>query len=113
MLDSMVLMRRRWSGHRNRYGYTKPLDVAAHADNVRLIVDMVGEADVLFMEATFLHADAAEAERKHRLTARAAGEIARRARVKRIVPFHFSPRYAGREAELRAEVEAAFTASDG
>lgn len=88
-------------------------DVAAHADNVRHIVDLVDEADLLFIEATFMHADAAQAERKHHLTARAAGEIGRRARVKRIVPFHFSPRYVEREAELRAEVEAAFNAVDG
>jgi ribonuclease BN (tRNA processing enzyme) len=25
-----------------------------------------------------------------------------------LVPFHFSPRYAGQEAELRAEAQAAF-----
>lgn len=88
-------------------------DVAAHADNARHINDLVGDADLLFIEATFLRADAEVAGRKHHLTAWSAGQIGRRARVRRIVPFHFSPRYAGREAQLRAEVEAAFNAADG
>lgn len=85
-------------------------DVAAHAANVRRIVELVDGADFLYIEATFLKADAAEAARKYHLTAAAAGEIGRQARVKCVVPFHFSPRYAGREAELRAEVAAAFGA---
>ncbi len=83
-------------------------DVAAHAANARRIVELVDGADVLYIEATFLEADAAEAARKYHLTAAAAGDLARRARVKCVVPFHFSPRYAGREAELRAELDAAF-----
>jgi ribonuclease Z len=83
-------------------------DVAGHAENVRRIVDLVADADLLFIEAPFLHADGAAAERKYHLTARAAGDIGRRARARRVVPFHFSPRYAEREAELRAEVEVAF-----
>ena len=45
------------------------------------------------------------------LTARQAGSIARAAGAKLVIPFHFSPRYAGREAELRREVEAAWTGS--
>jgi ribonuclease Z len=83
-------------------------DVVCHAENVRRIVELVREADVLFIEATFLHADAAEAERKYHLTARAAGDIGRRACARRVVPFHFSPRYGDRETVLRAETDAAF-----
>lgn len=79
-------------------------DVAGHDRNVGRIVELVGRAELLFIEATFLEADAAEAERKYHLTARTAGDIGRRAGVKCVVPFHFSPRYAGREAELRTEV---------
>jgi ribonuclease Z len=85
-------------------------DVAAHAGNVRRIVELVAEADRLYIEAAFLEADAAEASRKYHLTARAAGDIGRRAHVRSVVPFHFSPRYAGRETELHAEVQAAFGA---
>jgi ribonuclease Z len=47
------------------------------------------------------------------LTARQAGSIARAAGARLVTPFHFSPRYAGREAELRAEVEAAWNGSPG
>ena len=67
-----------------------------------------GAADLLFIECTFLDADAADATRKCHLTARQAGAIAAAAGVSVLVPFHFSPRYAGREAELRAEAQVAF-----
>jgi ribonuclease Z len=42
------------------------------------------------------------------LTTAAAGAIAREARVRRVEPFHFSPRYAGEEAHLLEEVQGAF-----
>jgi ribonuclease Z len=83
-------------------------DVAYHADNVRRIESLAAHADILFLECTFLDADAGEAARKHHLTARQAGALARAAGAALLVPFHFSPRYAGREAELRAEARAAF-----
>jgi ribonuclease Z len=83
-------------------------DVAYHADNVRRIEALAARADILFLECTFLDADAGEAARKHHLTARQAGALAHAAGAAMLVPFHFSPRYAGREAELRAEARAAF-----
>ena len=83
-------------------------DAAYHADNARRIVQLAAGADLLFIECTFLAADTDEAARKPHLTARQAGALAREAGVHVLVPFHFSPRYAGREAELRAEAAAAF-----
>jgi ribonuclease Z len=83
-------------------------DVAFHAGNVQRIVALAERADALFIECTFLDADSADAGRKCHLTARQAGAIAHEAGVAVLVPFHFSPRYAGREAELRAEAQAAF-----
>jgi ribonuclease Z len=83
-------------------------DVANHAGNVQHIVELAEAADLFFIECTFLDADAADAARKCHLTARQAGAIAAAAGVSVLVPFHFSPRYAGREAELRAEAKAAF-----
>ena len=83
-------------------------DVAYDADNVRRIEALAARADILFLECTFLDADAGEAARKHHLTARQAGALAHAAGAAMLVPFHFSPRYAGREAELRAEARAAF-----
>jgi ribonuclease Z len=83
-------------------------DVAYHAGNTQRIVALAEKTDVLFIECTFLDADADDARRKYHLTARQAGAIAHEAGVGVLVPFHFSPRYAGREAELRAEAQAAF-----
>jgi ribonuclease Z len=56
----------------------------------------------------FLDADADHAARKNHLTARQAGTIARRLRAKAVVAFHFSPRYEGRDAEVVAEMQAAW-----
>jgi len=78
-------------------------DVADSERNRHALAAFLQGADLLFIEAVFLDADRAHAERKAHLTARAAGAIARAAGVKSAVPFHFSPRYLGREAELRGE----------
>lgn len=82
-------------------------DVVFHPDNVERIAALAAHASQLFIESTFLDQDADHAARKMHLTARQAGSIARAAGAKGVVAFHFSPRYAGRDAELRAEVEAA------
>ena len=83
-------------------------DAAFNAQNTQRIVTLAKDADLLFIESVFLHEDADQALQKCHLTARQAGEIARAAGAKAVVPFHFSPRYAGRERELRAELELAF-----
>lgn len=85
-------------------------DVAFHQDNVERIAALARDASQLFIESTFLDEDADHAARKMHLTGRQAGRIARAAGARVVIPFHFSPRYAGREAQLRAEVEAARTA---
>lgn len=86
-------------------------DLAFTHANVERIVAIAQAATQLFIECTFLDEDAAQAASKKHLTARQAGEIARRARAKRLVPFHFSPRYADREAQLRSEAQAAWAGS--
>ena len=83
-------------------------DVADTAANRDAIVKLVRNADLLFIEAPFATADAALAADRAHLTTLAAGSIAREAAVRRVEPFHFSPRYAGEEARLIAEVLAAF-----
>lgn len=82
-------------------------DVAFHSDNVRRIAALAAGSAQLFIECVFLDQDADHAARKHHLTARQAGHIAREAGARLVIPFHFSPRYADREAELRGELEAA------
>jgi ribonuclease Z len=94
-----------------KIGYV--VDTTYHGPNVARIVELVNGSDVLYIEAVFLECDAALAARKYHLTARQAGQIAHAARAKRIVPFHFSPRYAGREAELIDEAELAFEGTAG
>jgi ribonuclease Z len=86
------------------------VDVAFTEENVDRIVSLALGADVLFIEGGFLDADAAEAARRRHLTARQAGEIGRRARVKRISTLHYSPRYQDREHVLAQEAETAFKA---
>jgi ribonuclease Z len=80
-------------------------DVVFHEDNVRRIVDLALGANVLFIESVFLDAEAGHAQEKKHLTARQAGTIARAAGARMVIPFHFSPRYTGREGLLRAELE--------
>jgi ribonuclease Z len=79
-------------------------DAACSPANAARIVELARGADYLFIEATFLHADRDRAAERHHLTARQAGELARRAGVARAIPFHFSPRYQGMEEKLRAEM---------
>lgn len=83
-------------------------DAAFGVQNTQRIIALAKDADLLFIESVFLHEDADQAQEKCHLTARQAGEIARAAGARAVVPFHFSPRYAGREGELRAELELAF-----
>ena len=86
-------------------------DVADTPANRVAIVALIQNADVLFIEAAFAGADAALARERAHLTTTAAGEIAREANVRRVEPFHFSPRYAGEQERMLAEVMAAFRAS--
>lgn len=83
-------------------------DAADTASNRRAIIGLAQNADLLFIEAAFAEADAALAAERAHLTTAAAGEIAREAGVRRIEPFHFSPRYAGEEERMLSEVMTAF-----
>lgn len=83
-------------------------DAADTPENRARIVALAQDADILFIEAPFLDADRPLAEATAHLTARAAGEIAAEAGVRRVVPFHHSARYGGDTSPLRAEVMAAF-----
>jgi ribonuclease Z len=84
-------------------------DAADTPSNRQAIIDLVYGADLLYIEAAFAQADAALAAERGHLTTTGAGEIARAAEVRRVEPFHFSPRYEGREATMIAEVMTAFS----
>lgn len=83
-------------------------DVADTPANCAAIADLANGADLFFLESRFAAADEALARDRAHLTTRAAGEIARAAGVRRLEPFHFSPRYEGAEEAMLAEVDAAF-----
>jgi ribonuclease Z len=84
-------------------------DAADTLSNRQVIRALVYGADLLFIEAAFAQADAGLAAERGHLTTKAAGEIARAAEVRRVEPFHFSPRYEGEEENMIAEVMAAFS----
>jgi len=86
-------------------------DVRYDAENEARIVRLAADADLLFIETAFHSSEADHAARKLHLTAEQAGRMARAARAKAAIPFHFSPRYFGRETALRGEFERARGAS--
>ena len=86
-------------------------DVADTPANRAAIAALAEGADLFFLESRFAAADADQARDRAHLTTRAAGEIARAAGVRRLEPFHFSPRYVREEERLLAEVAAAFGAT--
>lgn len=87
-------------------------DAIDSPENRSRILELADQADLLFIETTFLHDDAETASRKYHLTARQAGTLARQAGAKRIIPFHFSPKYRSMPHLLTGEALAAFRGRD-
>ena len=87
------------------------VDCSFTETNVERVVRLAKDADILFIEATFLQIDAALAKTRHHLTAWQAGRIARLACVKRFVTLHYSPRYKGISHRLVEEARDAFVGS--
>lgn len=83
-------------------------DVSGSKENIDKIVNFAKGSDILFIEAAFLDRDKELAKKKSHLTAKQAGMIARMAGVKRLVLFHFSPRYYENAHELEREAMAEF-----
>jgi ribonuclease BN (tRNA processing enzyme) len=83
-------------------------DLADSERNRERLARLAGGAHTFFCEASFRLADADQARRTGHLTTRACAEIAERARVERLVPFHFSRRYQQDLPTAFDEVRAAF-----
>ena len=83
-------------------------DVAGTPENLERMIPLALHADHLFVEAAFSDRHREVAHRKHHLTARQAGELARTCRVKQYHLFHYSPRYTGSPQLLETEAAAAF-----
>jgi ribonuclease Z len=88
-------------------------DAAYHEANIRAITALARGVDMLFIEAAFAGEDAERAAAKHHLTARQAGRLAREAVARRLIPFHYSPKYTGREESLLQEALDAFEGRAG
>lgn len=68
-------------------------DLADSPTNRKKLIEFTGGAHTFFCEAAFCQHHASQAVQTFHLTARACGEIANAAGVKRLLPFHFSKRY--------------------
>jgi ribonuclease Z len=83
-------------------------DVVGSQENYGKIVALASGSDILFIEAAFLDEEKDAARKKYHLTAKQAGEIAKKAGVRRFHVFHFSPRYRPHTEKLRREAMEAF-----
>jgi ribonuclease Z len=83
-------------------------DAGYTPENAAAIVGLARGADTLFIETAFTHEEEKRAAEKYHLTSRQAGELARAAEVKRLIPFHFSPKHLEEEEKLVREAMEAF-----
>lgn len=88
---------------------TYVVDTVYHEENARKIVELAHGSDILFIEASFLQEDARRAAEKYHLTTHQSGTLGRMAGVKRLVPFHFSPKYKHQVERVLQEVQDAFS----
>ena len=79
------------------------VDAIFSKENIDKIISLAEGSDIFYCETTFLEEDIERANERYHLTARQAGELARRAGVKRLEIFHFSPRYKYMEDKLYKE----------
>jgi ribonuclease Z len=84
------------------------VDARYDEDNEAKIVELVCGADIFYCEAPYLERDAEKARERYHLTARQAGLLARKAGVRHMVVFHFSPRYTGLGHEIVCEATEAW-----
>jgi len=83
-------------------------DILYSPENIKKIVDLAQDADQIYIEAAFMEKDRYVARQKYHLTAQQAGSIAGLVGAKKVIPFHFSPRYTGEARLVEAEIMASF-----
>lgn len=84
------------------------VDARYDEENETKIIALAHGADLLYCESPYLDVDAENARNRYHLTARQAGLMARKAQVRNLVVFHFSPRYTGQGEALQREAMEAF-----
>lgn len=87
---------------------TYVVDARYDEENEAKIVNLAQGADVLYCESPYLDQDADKARERYHLTARQAGVMAKKAGVRKLIVFHFSPRYTGRGEAIMKEAMEAF-----
>ncbi len=83
-------------------------DAGYTESNAKKMIKFADQSDHLFIEAAFLDQHKDIALEKRHLTARQAGTIAGKARVKQFTCFHFSPRYTDQEHLILKEAQDAY-----
>jgi ribonuclease Z len=89
------------------------VDARYDEENEAKIISLARGADVFYCESPYLDCDAEKARDRYHLTARQAGLMARKAQVRELVVFHFSPRYTGQGDALEREAMEAFHGNEG
>ncbi len=84
------------------------MDVTPSRENMEKVVELVRGSHVLYIETYFLDEERERAFQRNHLTARMAGEIAREAGVRELVPMHISPKYRGSPEMITGEALRAF-----
>jgi ribonuclease Z len=84
------------------------VDTRYDQDNEARIVALAKHADLFLLRIAYLDIDAEKARDRYHLTARQAGIMARKAEVRDLVVFHFSPRYTGQGEVIEQEAIEAF-----
>jgi ribonuclease Z len=84
------------------------VDTRYDDDNEARIVALARHADTFYCESPYLEVDAEKARDRYHLTARQAGIMARKAGVRDLIVFHFSPRYTGQGEAIEQEAQEAF-----
>ncbi len=88
------------------------VDARYDPENETKIVALAKNADVFYCESPYLDGDHEKAWDRYHLTARQAGIMARKARVRDLVVFHFSPRYTGQGDAIAQQAMEAFHGSE-
>lgn len=84
------------------------VDVRYDDENEAKIIELARDADVFYCESPYLDCDADKARERYHLTARQAGIMARKAGVRDLVVFRFSPRYTGQGDQIVREAHETF-----
>jgi len=87
-------------------------DILYSPENVDKVIAIARGSDQLYIEAAFMETERNVAFQKYHLTAKQAGEIAELCEAKKIIPFHFSPRYTGNAHGVAREALTAFNRSE-